>query len=71
MNFGACYPLEAKKGRIIVFWFRKHPKPADKIFHHDQVNEDEIGRAWEKRNVCKILVGKSERKSPLGRPRRR
>jgi hypothetical protein len=25
----------------------------------------------EKRKVCRILVGKSERKRPLGRPRRR
>jgi hypothetical protein len=33
-----------------------------------------VGRACskygEKKNVCKILVGKSERKRPLGRPRR-
>jgi hypothetical protein len=26
---------------------------------------------WEKRNACRILVGKPERKRPLGRPRRR
>jgi hypothetical protein len=26
---------------------------------------------WEKRNVYRILVGKSERKMPIGRPRRR
>jgi hypothetical protein len=25
----------------------------------------------EKRNVCRLLVGKPERKRPLGRPRRR
>jgi len=26
---------------------------------------------WEKRGVYRVLVGKSEGKSPLGRPRRR
>jgi hypothetical protein len=42
---------------------------------NDQVKEDEIGRACnttgEKRNAYRILVGKPEGKSPLGRPRRR
>jgi hypothetical protein len=39
------------------------------------VKEDEMGRArstnGEKRNACRILVRKPERKKPLGRPRRR
>jgi hypothetical protein len=26
---------------------------------------------WEKRNLCRILVGNLEGKKPLGRPRRR
>jgi hypothetical protein len=26
---------------------------------------------WEKRNVCKLLVGKPEGKRPIGKPRRR
>jgi hypothetical protein len=26
---------------------------------------------WEKKNVCRILLGKSKGKRPLGRPRRR
>jgi hypothetical protein len=26
---------------------------------------------WEKRNACRLLVGKPEGKRPLGRPRRR
>jgi hypothetical protein len=30
-----------------------------------------IERMGEKRNACRILVGKPERKRPLGRPRRR
>jgi hypothetical protein len=42
---------------------------------YDQDREDEIGRAcstnWKKRNAYRILVGKPERKRPLGRPRRR
>jgi hypothetical protein len=30
-----------------------------------------VARMGEKRNVCRLLVGKSEGKRPLGRPRRR
>jgi hypothetical protein len=30
-----------------------------------------VARKGEKRNACRILVGKSEGKRPLGRPRRR
>jgi hypothetical protein len=30
-----------------------------------------VARMRKKRNACKILVGKSEGKKPLGRPRRR
>jgi hypothetical protein len=30
-----------------------------------------VARMGEKRNVCRLLVGKPERKRPLGRPRRR
>jgi hypothetical protein len=45
------------------------------IIKTDQVKEHEMGRACgtngEKRNAYRILVGKSERKRPLGRPRRR
>jgi len=26
---------------------------------------------WERRGICKVLIGKRERKKPLGRPRRR
>jgi hypothetical protein len=39
------------------------------------VKEDEMGTACntngEKRNACRLLVGKLEGKKPLGRPRRR
>jgi hypothetical protein len=39
------------------------------------VKEDEMGRACstngEKRNACRIFMGKPEGKRPLGRPRRR
>jgi hypothetical protein len=42
---------------------------------NNQVKEDEMGRArstdGEKRNACRILVGKPERKRPLTRLRRR
>jgi hypothetical protein len=30
-----------------------------------------VGRMGEKRNACRLLVGKPEGKRPLGRPRRR
>jgi hypothetical protein len=43
--------------------------------YNDHVNEDEMGRACSmngaKWNAFTILVGKPERKRPLGRPRRR
>jgi hypothetical protein len=39
------------------------------------IQEDKMGRhvarMEEKRNACRILVGKPERKRPLGRPSRR
>jgi hypothetical protein len=38
------------------------------------MKKDELGRArtnGEKRNACRILVGKPEGKRPLGSPRRR
>jgi hypothetical protein len=41
----------------------------------NQIEEDEMGGACsmnaEKRNAYRLLVGKPERKRPLGRPRRR
>jgi hypothetical protein len=30
-----------------------------------------VARMGEKSNVCRVLMGKAERKRPLGRPRRR
>jgi hypothetical protein len=30
-----------------------------------------VTRRWEKRNACRLLMGKPEGKRPLGRPRRR
>jgi hypothetical protein len=46
-----------------------------KYNYDDQVKEDEMGRACstngEKRNACRISVGKPEGKSPLRRPKRR
>jgi hypothetical protein len=42
---------------------------------NNQVNEDEVGghvaRIGEKRNVSRLLMGKPERKRPLGRQRRK
>jgi hypothetical protein len=39
------------------------------------IEEDDMGRAYstnvEKRNACRILVGKPEGKRPLGRPKHR
>ena len=30
-----------------------------------------VTRTWERRGVCRVLMGKPEGKRPLGRPRRR
>jgi hypothetical protein len=42
---------------------------------NDQVKENEMGRVCStngrEEEVCRILVGKPERKRPLGRPKRR
>jgi hypothetical protein len=44
-----------------------------KYDYNDQVMEDEMGRAystnWDRRNACRILVGKPEGKRPVARPR--
>jgi hypothetical protein len=46
-----------------------------KYSYNYQVKEDEMGRACgtngERRNACRILVGKREGKRPVGIPRRR
>jgi hypothetical protein len=46
-----------------------------KYTYNNKVEEDEIGGSCstngEKRNACRLLVGKPEGKKPLGRPRRR
>jgi hypothetical protein len=43
--------------------------------HNEELHEDEMGRAFsingEKRNAYRLLVGKPEGKTPLGRPRHR
>jgi hypothetical protein len=43
------------------------------IISYGQVEEDEMGKACctneEKKNACRLLVGKGEGKRPLGRPR--
>jgi hypothetical protein len=33
--------------------------------------EGHVARVWEGRGVCRVLVGRTEDKRPLGRPRRR
>jgi hypothetical protein len=43
--------------------------------YNDQVKEDEVSRACsmnvEKRNTCRILMGKPQENRPLGTPRRK
>jgi hypothetical protein len=45
------------------------------IINNDQIKEDKMGRTCstdgEKRNACKILMGKPEGKRRLGRPRQK
>jgi len=49
--------------------------PAHQIFSGGKIEKNGVGghvaRIWEIRGVHKVLVGKSESKRPLGRPRRR
>jgi hypothetical protein len=46
-----------------------------RLWYFYQFKEDEMGRACsmngERRNAYRILVGKPEKRRPLGRPRRR
>jgi hypothetical protein len=44
-------------------------------FSGDKIEKNEMGGAcstyWDRRGVCRVLVGKPDRNIPLGRPRRR
>jgi hypothetical protein len=66
-----------KRDEVTGFWRRLHNVLVlfSKHILNDQIKEDEIGRACsthgEKRNACRILVGKPDGKRPLERPRRR
>jgi hypothetical protein len=49
--------------------------PFLRVYAGNQIENNEMGRLWstygEKRDAYRILVGRSEGRRPLGRPRRR
>jgi hypothetical protein len=62
-------------------WRKPHNEELHKVYSSSSIIrtiksrrmgwEGHVARTGEKRNACKILVGKPEGKEPLGRPRRR
>jgi hypothetical protein len=65
-----------KKDEVTGGWRKLRKEELHNLYSSpSQVKEDEMGRACstngEKWNAYRILVGKPERRRPLGRPRRR
>jgi hypothetical protein len=67
-----------KRDKVTGGWRKLHNVELHNLYsfnYNDQFKEGEIGRACStnepKRNAYRTLVGKPERKSPLGRPKRR
>jgi hypothetical protein len=65
-----------KRDEVIGGWRKLHNKEIRKLYSSQIIMRilKSRRRRWatnEKRNVCRILVGKPEGKKPLERPRRR
>jgi hypothetical protein len=70
-----------KADEIIGDWRKLHNEELHKLYSSTNIiriiksrrmrSAGHVLRMGEKRNVYKVMVGKSEGKSPLGRPRRR
>jgi hypothetical protein len=64
---------------VTVGWRRLHNKELHNLYSSSSIirmlksrRMDRVHRRFgEEKNACKILVGKTEGKGPLGRPRRR
>jgi hypothetical protein len=68
--------LHFRLARKIVHKLKLHSLYSSTKYYDDRIEEDEMGgglvaRMGDMRNTHKIMVGKPERKRPLGRPRRR
>jgi hypothetical protein len=70
----------SKRDEVTGGWIKLHNEELHNLYSSPSISrkmksEDEMGRACctngEKRNVYWILVGKPDRKRPLGRPRHR
>jgi hypothetical protein len=55
------------------FFLKTSQRWKGQYYYYDHIKKDKMGKAHmvKTMNVCKILVGKPERKEPPGRPRQR
>jgi hypothetical protein len=70
-----------KKDRVTGGWRKLHKEELHNLYSSPSIIRiiksrgmrwaGHVSRMGEKRNVCRLLVGKPEGKRPLGRPRRR
>jgi hypothetical protein len=73
--------FEPNRDRVTGGWRKLHNEELHNLYSSPRIIRiiksrrmrwaGHVARIWEKRNVYSLLVGKSERKRPLGRPRRR
>jgi hypothetical protein len=75
------YSFEPKRDKVTGEWRKLYNEELHTLYSSPNIIRqtksrrlrwaEHVARMEEERNVCKVLIGKSERKSPLGRPRRR
>jgi hypothetical protein len=79
LRTGAEGNIWTEEGEVIGGWRKLHNEELHNLYCSPSIiriiEEDQMGGACstngEKRNLCRIMVRKPERKRPLGRPRRR
>jgi hypothetical protein len=70
-----------KRDEVMGEWRKLHNKELNDLYYSPSIIRiiksrrmrwvGNVARMGEKRNACRLLVGKTEEKRPLGRPRRR